>query len=243
MVIVDNPTKFVNKFKLKSSRLNNWDYSTPGYYFITICTLNHNNFFGKIIDNKMELSKMGIITNQCLIDISKHFSNVTLDEYIVMPNHIHILFHVETPYMASLLNKNNNQNTSLNQNNNLNPNNNQNTSLNQNNNLNQSISNLKETPYMASLQDNRKVTLINYSHSNHPDYYSRLNQKSKQLIPKIIQQFKSAVTKQINPQTIFFSWQPRFHDQIIQNEKELSTIKNYIINNPINWNKDKYFTL
>jgi len=235
MVIVDNPNKFADKFKLKSSRLTNWDYSTPGFYFITICTLNHNNFFGKIIDNKMELSKMGIIANQCLIDISKHFSNVILDEYVFMPNHVHILFHVETPYMASLLNKNNNQNTPLNKNNNQNP------KSNQNNNLNKSIYNLKETPYMASLQDNRKVTLINYSHNNHPYYYSRLNQKSKQLIPKIIQQFKSAVTHQINLQTIFFAWQSRFHDQIIKNERELLTIKNYIINNPINWQKDKFY--
>ncbi|MFA6463239.1 MAG: hypothetical protein WCT51_04340, partial [Candidatus Shapirobacteria bacterium] len=60
--MVDNPTKFADKFKLKSSRLQNWNYSTPGYYFITICTHNHNNFFGKIINNKMELSKRGEIT-------------------------------------------------------------------------------------------------------------------------------------------------------------------------------------
>ncbi|MFA6185294.1 MAG: hypothetical protein WCT51_00245 [Candidatus Shapirobacteria bacterium] len=57
--MVDNPTKFADKFKLKYSRLQNWNYSTPGYYFITICTYNHNNFFGKIIDNKMKLSKRG----------------------------------------------------------------------------------------------------------------------------------------------------------------------------------------
>jgi len=184
--------KFNEKYRVKSARHPNHDYSSNGVYFITICTLNKNKFFGKIIDNKMELSNMGIIVNQCLIDISKHFSNVTLEEYVVMPNHVHILFRVETPYMASL-------------------------------------------------QDNQKVTLINYSHRNHPDYYSRLNQKSKQLIPKIIQQFKSAVTHQINPQTIFFGWQSRFFDEIVKDEKHYWTIKNYIKNNPKNWEKDDCF--
>jgi REP element-mobilizing transposase RayT len=222
--MMDN--RFADKFKLKSSRLTNWDYSIPGYYFITICTYNHNNFFGKIINNKMELSKMGIIANQCLINIPKHFSNVNLDEYVVMPNHVHILIHVETPYMASLL---------------INKNDIQTNKLNKTNNLNQIKCNLVETPCMASLHDNQKVTLINYSHKNYPNYYPRLNQKSKQLIPKIIQQFKSAVTRQINPKTVFFAWQPRFHDQIIKDEKELLMIKNYIINNPINWEKDKFY--
>lgn len=186
------PTKFAEKFAVKSSRLKNWDYSTPGFYFITICTLNGNNFFGKIIDNKIIFSKMGIITNQCLVDIPKHFVNVCLTTFIVMPNHVHILLRVETPDLASL-------------------------------------------------HDDQKIMLITLSHRNHPDYYSRLNQKSKQIIPKIIQQFKSSVTRQINPKTMFFGWQSRFHDHIIQNEKELLIVRNYIINNPINWQKDKYY--
>ena len=75
---------------------------------------------------------------------------------------------------------------------------------------------------------------IKYSHKNHPDFYSRIKQKSKQTIPFIIQQYKSAVTKLINPKTIFFSWQPRFYDEIIHDEKRLIQIKYYIKNNPKN---------
>jgi len=183
---IQNPEKFADKFKTKSSRLNNWDYSTPGFYFITIKTLNDNNFFGKIINNKMELSTIGEIANQYLIDISEHFSNVILDEFIVMPNHVHILF-------------------------------------------------LVETPDLASLHDNRKITLINYSHNNHPGFYNRLNQKSKQLIPKIIQQYKSSVKRICNQNNLFFGWQNRFYDQIIKTEIGLKNIRQYIKNNPINW--------
>ena len=83
--------RFTDRYKIKSSRFQNWNYSNPGYYFITICTYNKNNFFGKIIDEKMELSKMGEISKNCLINISKHFNNVFIDEYVIMPNHIHIL--------------------------------------------------------------------------------------------------------------------------------------------------------
>jgi len=74
----------------------------------------------------------------------------------------------------------------------------------------QTISNIiqqypKETPRRASLHDNRPVALINYRYKNHPDYYLRLNQKSNQTIPLVIKQFKSAVTRRINPQTSFFA--------------------------------------
>ncbi len=112
----DQSTKFADKYRTSSSHKTNWDYSTPGLYFITICTYRHNNFFGKIINQQMELSKMGLIVNQCLIDIPKHFKNITLDEYIVMPNHVHILLNlqstsfnpVETHHNASLTKRYNN---------------------------------------------------------------------------------------------------------------------------------------
>lgn len=93
--MVDNPTKFADKFKLKSSRLINWDYSTPGYYFITICTLNHNNFFGKIIDNKMIYSKRGEMTKSELLKTFEIRKNIKLYEWIIMPNHVHILMEIK----------------------------------------------------------------------------------------------------------------------------------------------------
>lgn len=189
MLVIDNPDVFANKYKLKSSRLKNFDYSSSGFYFITICTYRHNNFFGKIINQQMELSKMGLITRQCIIDIPKHFKNVLIDEYMIMPNHVHLLLELTKSNVNSV-----------------------------------------ETHHGASLQ-------IRYQ-SYH---FHRLAIKSNQTIPKIINQFKSAVTHQINHKTVFFAWQPRYHDIIIKNEKQYFTIKNYIKNNVINWEKDKFF--
>jgi len=56
---------------------------------VTICTDNREHYFGKIVDGEMMLNDMGNIVNQCRINIPKHFPNITVDEFVVMPNHVH----------------------------------------------------------------------------------------------------------------------------------------------------------
>jgi len=82
----------------KQNRLKNHNYSQNGYYFATICTKNKKNYFGEIIvetsrrdvsTNRMKLSKIGEIAQRYWWKIPNHFSFVELDEFIVMPNHIH----------------------------------------------------------------------------------------------------------------------------------------------------------
>jgi REP element-mobilizing transposase RayT len=73
----------------RSIRLKDYDYSQEGIYFITICTLNHEQLFGDIIDEKMFLNEFGKIVNGFWLKIPENFPNVQLDEYIIMPNHIH----------------------------------------------------------------------------------------------------------------------------------------------------------
>lgn len=66
------------------------DYSYEGLYFITICTKDRNHYFGKIIDNlKFEYSPIGAIAYTYWNEIPKHFKNINLDAFIIMPNHIH----------------------------------------------------------------------------------------------------------------------------------------------------------
>jgi len=78
----------INK-RRKPNRLKNFDYSSSGYYFVTICTKDRQEYFENIINNKMILNKYGEIVKRCWLEIPKHFNNVELDEFIVMPNHIH----------------------------------------------------------------------------------------------------------------------------------------------------------
>ena len=73
----------------KPNRLKVYDYSLPGYYFITICTNNMQKLFGIVKEGKMILNKNGILVYQNLIKIPKINKEIELDEYVVMPNHIH----------------------------------------------------------------------------------------------------------------------------------------------------------
>ena len=78
-----------SKRRRKRTRLDGYDYSRAGDYFITICKQNRFEYFGEIQNEEMKLSRIGIIANQCWLELPNHFPNVKLDEYIVMPNHIH----------------------------------------------------------------------------------------------------------------------------------------------------------
>jgi len=75
----------------RSIRLRGYDYSQCGAYFITICVQHRKCLFGKIVNGEMILNEYGKIVELCLNAISTHYQNVILDEYIIMPNHIHII--------------------------------------------------------------------------------------------------------------------------------------------------------
>jgi putative transposase len=75
--------------KRKSLRLPNFDYSTAGWYYVTICTYNKKNWFGKIVKGKMRLNIIGKYVQRCWEDIPNHISKVDLDCFVNMPNHLH----------------------------------------------------------------------------------------------------------------------------------------------------------
>ena len=56
---------------------------------MTICTRNHTRCFGEVLDEKMRLNATGMIAQECWLAIPGHFPNTDIDEFIVMPNHIH----------------------------------------------------------------------------------------------------------------------------------------------------------
>jgi putative transposase len=73
----------------RSIRLKDYDYSQAGAYFVTICTNNKECLFGDVINGAMQLNEMGIVAQQCWDAIPEHFPKTFLDEFILMPNHMH----------------------------------------------------------------------------------------------------------------------------------------------------------
>ena len=79
----------LEKHHRRSIRLKHYDYSQPGAYFITLCTQNRECLFGEIVDGQMVLNQYGKIVEQYWTEIPLQYTNTVLDEFIVMPNHLH----------------------------------------------------------------------------------------------------------------------------------------------------------
>jgi len=164
-------------------RLKGYDYSQPNYYYITICTQNHIELFGKIINNEMVLNNAGIMTQQTLLQISDFYPAFSLDTYTVMPNHIHAIIVIQ----------------------------------------------------------NNKSLINGQTQGSGPTYSYDIS------LSDIIKRIKTLTTKKYidgiknNGWPSFNKkiWQRSFHDHIIRNERSLTEIREYIVNNPTNWENDK----
>jgi len=77
------------KHHRRSIRLNGYDYSQPGDYFVTMCTQNRECIFGEIDNGKMKLNDIGQVVEDTWNDLPNHNLNIILDSFIIMPNHFH----------------------------------------------------------------------------------------------------------------------------------------------------------
>ena len=78
----------------KRTRLPEYDYSTPGAYFVTICTQDKKHYFGEITGFTMHLSAIGQIVINEVETASKYNPNVEIINYVVMPNHVHLMIRI-----------------------------------------------------------------------------------------------------------------------------------------------------
>ncbi len=186
---------FYERYRIKSARLPGWDYSWPGYYYVTICTHCMIESLGYVYRSKMILSDAGKIAKKCWLNLPNHYL-YRLDKYIIMPNHVHGIIVI----------KNNNN---------------------------------VETAHELSLRKKRSHELSLRKKRNRlkNDNVSR----SQMQLPKMICRFKMQSAKKINilkeTQGRQF-WQPRFYDHIVRNDKDLNRIRQYIHDNPNQWQYD-----
>ena len=81
----------------RSIRLPGYDYTQPGYYFITICSAGRQCIFGEITvkEECLAVSPIGKLIIECWESIPFHFPNVALDAFVLMPNHLHGILQIE----------------------------------------------------------------------------------------------------------------------------------------------------
>ena len=77
------------KHHRKSIRLEGYDYSQDGMYYVTVCEKSGKSVFGEVIKSEVRLSAWGEIVRDCWEDIPNHFENAEVDVSVIMPNHIH----------------------------------------------------------------------------------------------------------------------------------------------------------
>jgi REP element-mobilizing transposase RayT len=210
--------KFRNRYRVKTSRLKDYDYTRSGAYFVTICTQKKIPYFGFIERKIVFLSEVGILVKSLWNEIPDHFSNVILDEFIIMPDHIHGIIIiksnvVETPKLGTGVSLETPK-------------------------LGTGVS--QETPKMGITGISQETTGVSQETpklgvSTIPlESKGNPNWKSKSL-GSIINQFKRICTIKAKSSKLDLEWQPRYYDHIIHSDYKLKCIREYIKDNPENW--------
>jgi putative transposase len=169
----------------RSIRLQGYDYSQAGAYFVTICTQSRKCLFGDIVDGKMQLNDAGRMIQQRWDEIPKHYPGIDTDEVVIMPNHIHgIIVIVGAGPRAC--------------------------------------------PGLGQPQGVAPTRLS---------------------LPDVVHRFKSITTKRYTDgvkQTGWLPfpgklWQRNYWEHVVRNEQEMDLIRQYIHNNPAQWELDKLY--
>ena len=77
----------MRQYHRRSIRLQGYDYTRSGAYYVTICTHDRTCLFGEIVDGKMVLSRLGLAVREEWLNTARLRDRVELDEFVVMPNH------------------------------------------------------------------------------------------------------------------------------------------------------------
>jgi putative transposase len=213
-----------------SIRLKGYDYSKEGLYFLTICLQDRKCLFGQVIDGKMNLNNAGKFSDDCWLEIPKHFPNAVLHEHVIMPNHVHGIIELIKSGCP-----------------------------------NESLSSVGVENFQPLRSPNESLSSVGVQ-----NFEPQRNEYQK-IIPhsigSIVRGFKTGFTKWYRNNSVGVQnfeplqspnesllligfrnfgpqqpiWQRNYYEHIIRNEHAYQRIADYIINNPENWKKDKFF--
>ncbi|HEX2956210.1 MAG TPA: hypothetical protein VHO70_05245 [Chitinispirillaceae bacterium] len=229
-----------SKHHRHSIRLKGYDYSSPGYYFITSCTQNRISLFGKIVNGQMILNGPGTMVKSQWELLPQRFNNIRIDEFVVMPDHFHAILQIVSdkksvrtidlqtvgapdlptvgaPLVGAPLEK---------------------------------IAELGEEQSRGKGQPQGIAPTVIAPTVIAPVEFARsgiaADGNDRKTVGDIVGAFHSIVTVEyiravkINKWPPFNKriWQRNYWEHIIRNDLELFRIRNYIRNNPKNWDKD-----
>lgn len=256
--------KFHNQYRIPATRIQNWDDTWNGKYFITLCTAKLQNLFGEISNHKMILSPVGILAFAFWYEIKNQNKNIELDAFVVMPNHLHGI--------VTLKNKFDHFNTSARQIKDI------------------KIEKLAEDDPMRGILEEVDESYLEYTrdmHGSQPKDFLQCNipttlkpaqsfslrqidplirggnpamefpssdsineffrqqlsknNQSPKSVCSIINTYKSAVTSHALRLGYSMDWKEHFYTHLIHNDEELRRIRFYINTNPGSWERDRFY--
>lgn len=221
------------KHHRRSIRLKDYDYSSPGKYFINLCAQNRECRFGKVVNKKMILNAAGTMIDEWWKKVPEKFPNAVLDVYQIMPNHFHSIvgitewkpeIHSQTNVRADRRESSKPDTENVGADPRIGPG--------KNDDDNGDVDGVYQGDHAGSRPTG----------SPQPEF-----EPKPASVDGIVQWFKSmntneyirGVKKGIYPRFNRRLWQRNYYEHIIRDEKSLERIRDYIINNPAKWDEDR----
>jgi putative transposase len=194
----------------RSIRLKGYDYAAGGCYFITICTQNRECLYGEIVGGEMRLNEAGRMIQTIFQEMPEHYPGIDIDEFVVMPDHFHGIV------------------------------------------VNNVGAGPRACPQSVPItkQDGHGVTPPAICHPSRREgvgnAYPGGHGGTAPTLGDMVHRFKSLTTARYRhgvnnnnwPPFLGKLWQRNYYEHIIRNEADLSDIRQYIANNPLNWQLD-----
>jgi REP element-mobilizing transposase RayT len=94
----------------KRNRLDGYDYSHSGLYFITVCSKKQERIFSEIRESRVHLYDIGAEIEAAILNIPNKYSSVFIHNYVIMPNHIHLILEIDrapvnTAHLSMVMNQ------------------------------------------------------------------------------------------------------------------------------------------
>jgi len=193
----------------RSIRLKDWDYSRAGMYFVTICTQDRSCLFGDMVDGGMRLNDVARMIEKWWLKLNHKFPTVQTDQFVVMPNHIHGIITIVGADLRVCPPV------------------------------------LRVCPDDDQCNTGKHIGVPQQTHETgaHTDEGTHVGVP----LPRVVQWFKTMTTNEYIRGVKQFGW-PRFdgrlwqrnyYEHIIRDDDELNLVREYIVNNPLQWELDR----
>jgi putative transposase len=209
----------------RSIRLKGFDYSRPGYYFITLCCYSRECLFGEINEGKMMLNEYGKIARDEWVQSANIRREIELDEFVIMPNHFHAI--VKIIDIENRCDRRGDRPVAPTE--------------------------ISQQQPVAPTEISQQQPVAPTEISKQPPVApTEISQQSlvaptgpkPESIGSLIAGFKSSVTTKINQlrnkpgEPV---WQRNYYERIIRDDKSLKIVRYYIVNNPYRWRLDEFY--